>query len=153
MDVMGAADVGDASLGKTEKSYLALRDKITHRAGHFLDRHGPIDAVLIEQVDKVGAKPAQASLDRFVDMLGAAVRADDPVALNTRAKLSCDHDLGAPAFERPTEQLLVGKGTVVLRRVEEGASEIDGAMQRGDRLAFIRGTVRLTHAHASEADR
>jgi hypothetical protein len=48
MDGMGAADVGDAGLGKTKKSHLSLLDQITDRAGHFLDRHGRIDTVLIE---------------------------------------------------------------------------------------------------------
>ena len=33
MDGMGAADVGNAGLGKTEKSYLTLLDEITDRTG------------------------------------------------------------------------------------------------------------------------
>jgi hypothetical protein len=36
---LGAADVGDAGLGKTEKSDFALLGQISHRAGHLLDRH------------------------------------------------------------------------------------------------------------------
>jgi hypothetical protein len=34
---------------------------MTDRVGHLLDGNGRIDAVLIEQVDTVGAKPAQGA--------------------------------------------------------------------------------------------
>src|SRR5271167_4730837 len=153
MDGMGAPDVRDAGLGETEKSYLPLLDQIADRTGHVLDRHGPIHAVLIKQVYKVGAEAVQAALHRFTNVLGPAVRADDPVAVETRTELRSDHYLVASAPERPAEQLLVGKGTIVLRRVEESASQFDRAMNRGDRLTFTRRSVRLTHAHATEADR
>ena len=61
--------------------------------------------------------------------------------LETKAKLSAGDHLIAPALERSAEQLLVGKGAVVLRRVEEVASQFDGTMQCGNRLSFIRRTV------------
>ena len=37
----------------------SLRNQISDRAGRRLDRHGRIEAVLIEQVNIVGAKPVQ----------------------------------------------------------------------------------------------
>src|SRR5580704_14315879 len=144
MDGMGAADGGDAGLGKTEEPYFSLFDQITDRAGHFLDRHGPIDAMLIEQVDVVRAQPPQATFHRLKDMLGPAVDTDDSVALEPGAKLRGDRYLTAPPFERPAKQLFVGKRAIVLRRVEEGASQFDRAMQCGDRLGFIRRSVKLT---------
>ena len=49
MDDLGAADVGDAGFGETEKSYFALPYQITYRAGHLLDGHGRIDTMLIEE--------------------------------------------------------------------------------------------------------
>src|SRR5258708_1463159 len=153
MDGVGASNVCDASLRKTEKSYLALFDEIADCASHVLDRHGPINAMLIEQINVVGTKPAEASLHCFADMLGPTVRTDNPVTIETRSKLRSDHYLVAPASECATEQLLVGERTVVLRRVEEGASQFDRAMNSGDRFSFIRRTVRLTHAHTAEADR
>ena len=73
MDGIGAADVGAAGLGKDRKSYLLLLDQITDRAGHLLNWHGRIDAVLIEQVDIVGTKPAQGAFHRLTDMLTPAV--------------------------------------------------------------------------------
>lgn len=119
---MGAPDVGNAGFRQPGKSYLALSDQIPDRAGHVLDRYSAIDAVLIKQIDKLGAKPAQAALHRLTDMRGPAVHADDLIAIETRAKLRGDHYLMAPALERSAQQLFVGKGAVVLRRVEEVAS-------------------------------
>jgi hypothetical protein len=38
----------DTGLGKTTEPYFSLFDQITNRAGYSLDRHGPIEAMLIE---------------------------------------------------------------------------------------------------------
>ena len=48
---MGARMLAEPALERAKKSYLPLLDQITDRVGHLLDRHGRIDAVLIEQVD------------------------------------------------------------------------------------------------------
>ncbi len=155
MDGMGAADVGDAGLGQAEKSYFALFDQFADRAGHVSDRHGRIDAVLIEQVDIVGAKPAQRALYCLTDMVGPTVSfsADLLATLETKAKLGGDHHLVAPALERPAEQLLVGERTIALGRIKEGASQFDGAMKSGDRFSLIRWTIRLALDHTAKADR
>src|ERR1700732_3323673 len=83
-------------------------------------------------------QPAQGALHRLTDMLrpASSFGADLLSVLETKAKLGADYHLVAPALERPAEQLLVGEGTIALGRVEEGASQFDGAMQCGDRLAF-----------------
>jgi hypothetical protein len=49
---------------RARKSYLPLLDQITDRVGH-----NRIDAVLIEQIDIVGAKLAQEAFHRLTDML------------------------------------------------------------------------------------
>jgi hypothetical protein len=67
MDSMGTADIGAARLRKTEKSYLPQVDQITARVGYLLDRRGRVDAVLIEQVNIVGAKPAQGAFHLLPD--------------------------------------------------------------------------------------
>ena len=71
---MGAADVGDARLGQAEVAHLALAHEIAHRAGDVLDRHRRIDAMLIEEIDMVGAEPAQRPLDRLADVFGRLSR-------------------------------------------------------------------------------
>jgi hypothetical protein len=57
--------------------------------------------MLIEQIDVLGATPPQRALDRFPDMRGPAVSADDPVAIETPAELDGDHYFVAPTLERP----------------------------------------------------
>src|SRR6266542_747942 len=69
LDSMRPADRLDASLRESEVPDLPLRDQLLHRAGDVLDRHVRVDAVLVEQVDRVGAEPLQRSLDAAADRL------------------------------------------------------------------------------------
>ena len=79
--------------------------------------------------------------------------ADLLAALEAEAEFGGDDQSVALAFERLADQFLVLEGTVGLGRIQEGAAKLDGAMQRGDRLAFVRRTVGLAHRHAAETDR
>ena len=154
MDRMGAADVGDAGLRQAEVAHLALPDEVGDGAGDVLDRHGRIDPVLIEEVDMVGLEPLERAFHRLADVRRAAVEAGALLAVvEAEAELGGDGHLVAAAGERAAEQLLVLEGAIDLGGVEEGAAEFDGAMQRGDRLGFVRRAVGLAHAHAAEADR
>jgi hypothetical protein len=58
------------------KIVLPLLDRITDRVGHLFDRRGRIDAVLIERVKIVGAKPTKGAFHRLTDMLRPAVSID-----------------------------------------------------------------------------
>jgi hypothetical protein len=100
-------------------------------------------------------QPAQRALHRLADMLRPAVAlgADLLAVLEAKPELGGDHHLVAPPLERPAEQLLVGERAVDLGRVEERAAQLDGAMQRGDRLALVGRAVGLAHAHAAQTDR
>jgi hypothetical protein len=110
--------------------------------------------VLIEKIDMIGLQPVQRPFDGNRNMLGAAVAfaAHLLPILETKTELGRDHDLGTPALECAPEELLVRVGAIHLGRVEEVASQVDGAMQCGNRFLFVRRTVGLTHAHAAEAD-
>ena len=154
MDRVGAADVGDAGLGEPEESDLTLLHKIADSAGNIFDRDGRIDAMLIEEVNVICAKPSQATIDRRTDCLRPAV----PLQANLFSSLDAKTKLGgndypvAPVLECAAEQVLVGERAIDLRGVEERASQLNGAMKRCNRLCLIRRTVRLAHAHASESD-
>src|SRR5271165_3837439 len=86
-------------------------------------------------------------------MLGPAFDTDLLSVVEAKAKFCRDHQLVAPAFERPAQQLFIDERTIDLGRVEESASQFDGAIQCGHRLGFIRRTVALAHSHAAQADR
>ena len=59
LDGVGAADGRGAGLGQAEVPDLAGRDELLDRAGDVLDGHLRVDAVLVEQVDDVGAKASK----------------------------------------------------------------------------------------------
>ena len=144
---------------RPRKRTLPSRDERGHRADHVLDRHRGVDAVLVEQVDVVGPEPAQRALDGLADVLRAAVHAvDRALRVELEAELGRDDDAVARALERlerARQQLLVRERPVRFGRVEEGAAELDGAMDRGDGLALVAlfgRAVRRAHAHEAEAE-
>ena len=52
-------------------------DQLGHRADGLLDRHVGVDAVLVVEVDVVGAEALQRALDRAAHVLGRAVERPD----------------------------------------------------------------------------
>ena len=64
LDGVGAADRLHAGLGEAEVLDLPLLDQLLHGAGHVLDRDVRVDAVLVEEVDRVGPEPLRASARR-----------------------------------------------------------------------------------------
>lgn len=147
---MGSPDSVSAGFGQAEVADLALGDEIANRAGHVLDGYRGVDSVLVEQVDVIGAEPAQAVFRDRANMFGAAVGALDRAALNIEAELGGDHHLVPAAFERPAQQLLICERAIDFRGVEKGDSKFDRPVDRGDRLRIIEGTVGLAHAHAAQ---
>ena len=73
LDGVCAADRLHACLGQPEVPHLARVDQLLDRAGDVLDRDVRVDAVLVEQVDRVDPEPLQRGLDAALDRLGAAV--------------------------------------------------------------------------------
>src|SRR5258708_24156671 len=100
MDGMGAADVGYAGLGKTEKAYLALLDQLTYRPGHILHRHLWIDTVLIKQVNVIGLESLERPFYGLTDILRTArcFGADPLAVLATQTKFGGHNHLVAPAL-------------------------------------------------------
>jgi hypothetical protein len=88
-----------------------LPDDVPDGAGHVLDRDGGVDAVLVEQVDAVGAQPAQRRVDHLPDVLRAAVEAAPlpGTRVDIEAELRRDYDVVAEGFERLADEFLVGE--------------------------------------------
>jgi hypothetical protein len=103
-----AADRLYARLQEAEVAHLALLDQLLDGPGDLLDRHVGVDAVLVEQVDPVGAQPPQRVVYARADCLRAAVEPGLAAgAEEVEAELGRDHDLLAYGFERLADQLLV----------------------------------------------
>jgi hypothetical protein len=82
-------DGGSTHFGKAEESHFAFCDQIADRARRILDRDGAIDAMLIEQIDIVGAKPQETALDRFTDQASfASWRFSPPARIGRRSSSS-----------------------------------------------------------------
>ena len=115
-----------------------------------------VDAVLVEQVDGVGAEPAQRAVDRLADVLGSAGQPGLATLLVEReAELRGDDDLVAHGREGLADELLVDVRAVDLGGVEERDPAVDGGAQQVDHLAAV-ARVRaeaLAHAHAAEPER
>ena len=156
VDRARAAERLGRRLAEPEVAHLALLHELGHRADRLLDLRARVHAVQVVEVDVVGAEALQRALDGAPDVLARPV--GDPLrrVLGRRgeadAELRGQHDLVAPAGERLAEQLLVRVRPVQLGRVEERAAELQRAVDRGDRLALVRGAVEGGHAHAAEAD-
>jgi hypothetical protein len=59
---VGTANRGRPGLGQADVADLALGDQLGQRADGILDRGFRIDAVLIVEIDVVGAKPRPSSI-------------------------------------------------------------------------------------------
>jgi len=87
---MGASNGLFAGLRQAEVANLASSNQISHRADHLLDRDLLVDAVLVEEVDAVGAEPSQRGIHDFADVLWAAVEAGDLSLFDAEAELGGD---------------------------------------------------------------
>jgi hypothetical protein len=151
---VGAADRARGRLGHAEVLDLPLLDELLHGAGHVLDRHVEVDAVLVEQVDRVDLKPPERGVGDLLDVLRPAGEAGlAALVVELESELGGDHDLPAEGGEGLADELLVDERAVDLGGVEERDTALDGRPDQGDHLWPVRGwAVALAHAHAAEPD-
>jgi hypothetical protein len=88
---MRAAQRVRAHLAQAPVQHLALRHQVLDGARDVLDRHLRVDAVLVQQVDAVGAQPLEHAVDGQLDVLRTAVQA--------RAALAGLRSMFQPNFE------------------------------------------------------
>ena len=96
---MRTTDRPHTRLGEAEVPHLALLDQILHRAGNVLDRDIRVHAVLVEQVDPVGAESAQRVVDTRPDRRRLAVGPARLAGRELEAELGRDHDVVAERLE------------------------------------------------------
>ena len=138
MHGVGAADRVHPGLGQPDVAHLALRDQLRDRADGVLDRRVRVDAVLVVQIDVVGAEAAQRTLDRGADVGRAAVQVAWAAAgVRDHAELRGQHHLVAAALERLADEFLVGVRAVDLGGVDERDAEVERAVDGADRLRVV----------------
>ena len=102
---------------------LALSDQLFDRARNVLDRDVRVDAMLVQQIDTVGAEALERAFDDCLDVLGAAVQTAS-ASLDVEAKLRRDPDIVANWRQRFTDKLLAGVGPVHFGGIEEGHASL-----------------------------
>ena len=137
---MGAPDRAGSGLGQAEVPHLALGDQVADGAGDVLDGNVGVDAVLVEEVDRLDAEPARASPRRRGGSARAASRSPcirpstmfqpNFVATTTRS--------GSGAIASPTSRSL-SYGPVDLGGVDEGDPVLDGVPQHADHVVAVAG--------------
>ena len=117
------------------------------RAGHVLDRHLRVDAVLVVEIDAVGPEALQRVLDHLLDVLRPAVEAARPSM--SKPNLVAIDDLVAERRERFADELFVRVRAVDLGGVEERDAFFVGGADDLDALASVCGrSVVGADAHA-----
>ena len=154
---VGAADRVGGGFGQPEVGDLAGVDELLDRAGDVLDGHGRVDAVLVVEVDVVGAQPAQRAVDGAADAgrVAAEPAGRDAVLLEREPELGGDDDVVAVRLEGLADDVFVGERPVHLGGVEERDAELDGAADHRDAVGAVGGgdVVGAGQAHAAEPDR
>ncbi len=135
---------------------LPLLHQLAQLAHGFLDRDIGVHAVLVVEVDPVGAEALERALDRAAHVLRATVAHAGPlavfVAFRPHAELGRDHVLVAAAGDRPADQLLVAERPVHLGGVEEVDPQLERALDRRLRFGLVGLAVEGRHPHAAEAE-
>ena len=159
MDRVSAPDRLGRRLAQSEMTDLALLDQLPHRSHRLLDLDVRVDAVLVVEVDVIGAEPLQGAFHRAADMLCRAVeRADRRHLARLRRRLDppCelgrDHVFVSMPLDRTADELLVGHRPVQLCGIQEADPELQRTPDGRDRLAFVSGPVEGRHAHASKPE-
>ncbi|GAB3837997.1 hypothetical protein GCM10027610_041080 [Dactylosporangium cerinum] len=155
MHRVGAADGVDPGLGQADVPDLALLHQPRERAHGVLDGGARVDAVLVVQVDAVGAEAPQRALDGGTDVGRAAVQARlHPAVVGDEAELGGQHHLVAAALQGPADELLVDVRAVDLRGVDQRDPELDRPVDGADRLGVVAAgaAVAVRHSHRTESD-
>jgi hypothetical protein len=128
-------------LRETERAHLAREDQILDGPRDLLDRDAGVDAVLVEEIDPIGAQPTQRGVDDLTNVIGLTVQ---PATLpggriDVERELGGDDDLVAEGRERLADDLLVDERPVGLRGVEECDAPLDGPADESDGLVAVGG--------------
>src|SRR5947209_11826819 len=124
LDGVRAADRLHSRFRETEVLDLALLNQLLHRARHVLNRHLRVNAVLIEQINRLDLEPPERAFDGLLDVLRLAVEA---VRLcgEIEPELGGDYYLVAEGCECLAHEFFVRERAVNFGGVEEGDAALD----------------------------
>lgn len=119
-------------------AHLAFGDQFGQRADGLLDGRVRVDAVLVVEVDVVGAEPLERAFDRGLHVAGAAVDdAGAAVGVGDETELGRHDDVLASALDGLADDFLAVEGAVDLGGVDVGDPEVQRPVDGADRLGVI----------------
>src|SRR4249919_250042 len=131
---------------------LAFGDQVPDSAGDILHWHVGIDAMLVEQVDAIGAQALQRGVRRQADSFRTAVHALRGIAVR-KTKLGGKHYTVSNGCQGLAHKLLVRALAVSFCSVEEGHAALERVADQSDAICLgYRGPVAVAQAHAAQAD-
>ncbi len=71
----GLDECFNTCFGKTREPHFAFTHEITSSALYILHRHGPIDPMLVEQIEVIDAEAAKRCVGDLSDMFGPTIDA------------------------------------------------------------------------------
>ena len=115
-----------------------------------------VDAVLVVQVDVVGAEPRQRAFDRGADVGGAAVDdAGSAAGVGDETELGRHHHLVAAALDGAADDFLAVERSVDLGGVDVGDAQLERPVDGADRLGVVQAAaagVGAGHGHGAQTD-
>ena len=145
-----------ARLGKREVAHLAVVDQPLHRAHGILDRHFGVDAMQPVDIDHFDAEALERGVTGLRHVSGVTRRKAFGKLEAAQAHIPefrGEEHPAAFALERAPDQFFVVSRRVGVRSDDEVDAEIDGAMNRRDRLGLVRLAVDSRHSHAAQTQR
>ena len=131
---------------------LPSLDEVADGAGDVFDGDVGVDAVLVEEVDVVGAQPSERVVGDLSDAFGSAVGAVGRTSFG-EAELGGDHDLVADRLECFADEAFVAALAIGLGGVEERDAAIVCLSEQCDGVGGLhRCAPGGVEAHAAVAD-
>jgi hypothetical protein len=157
LDGVGTAHSLRAWLREAEVNDFALGDEVLNGSSHVLDRDGGIDAVLVEQVDSVGAEALQHRVDGATYVVGLAVGSASPLP-GLRVAVEPEHrgddHLVTYGLKRFADDAFGLQWPVGFGRVEERHALVNRGADEGDHVgaAADRPVELAGHRLAAQAE-
>ena len=146
---MRAADRLHARFGQAEVLDLPFLNQFLDGSRHVFYRHIRVDAVLIEQVDRLDLEPLERTLHGLPDVLRPAAQPAAPGRLSLPLRSNPTWWQSPPVCGRResfADQLFVGERPVYLGGVEECDAAIHRGMEKSGHLLLVfRRAVGKTH--------
>src|SRR5947207_7683998 len=154
MDCVCPTDGLHSCFREPEVLDLTFLNQVLHGSGHVLDWHRRINAMLIEQIDRIDLESPERCFGDLLDVFRPAICARLPsVSTKLETEFGGDHYLIANGSERFAHEFFVCERAVRFSSIEKRyAAFYRRPNQRDHFLLVCRRTIAIAHSHATEPE-